>query len=71
MGPLDGFKIVEMVGIGPGPFCATMLSDMGAEVLSVDRTQPSGLGVETATKFSVLSRAKKVLSRAELGHFNF
>ena len=38
MGPLAGFKIVEMAGIGPAPFCAMMLSDMGAEVIRVDRT---------------------------------
>ena len=36
-GPLVGYKIVELAGIGPGPFAAMMLSDMGAEVLRVDR----------------------------------
>ena len=36
-GPLSGFRIVEFAGIGPGPFAAMMLSDMGAEVLRVDR----------------------------------
>lgn len=38
MGPLEGVKIVEIAGIGPGPFAAMMLADMGAEVLRVDRT---------------------------------
>jgi alpha-methylacyl-CoA racemase len=37
MGPLAGVKIVELAGIGPGPFCAMMLSDMGADVIRVDR----------------------------------
>src|SRR5438874_1630713 len=37
MGPLEGFKIIEMAGIGPGPFAAMMLADMGAEVVRVDR----------------------------------
>src|ERR1700741_5316468 len=37
MGPLEGVKIVELAGIGPGPFCAMLLSDMGAEVIRVDR----------------------------------
>ncbi len=32
MGPLHGIKIIEIAGIGPGPFAAMMLSDMGAEV---------------------------------------
>jgi alpha-methylacyl-CoA racemase len=36
-GPLTGYKVVELAGIGPGPFAAMMLSDMGAEVLRVDR----------------------------------
>ena len=37
MGPLSGFKIIELAGIGPGPFCGMMLSDMGAEVIRVER----------------------------------
>jgi alpha-methylacyl-CoA racemase len=36
-GPLAGHRIIELAGIGPGPFAAMMLSDMGAEVLRVDR----------------------------------
>ena len=37
MGPLAGLKIIEVAGIGPGPFAAMMLSDMGADVIRVDR----------------------------------
>jgi alpha-methylacyl-CoA racemase len=37
MGPLTGLRILEISGIGPGPFCAMMLADMGAEVLRVER----------------------------------
>ena len=37
MGPLSGFKIIELAGIGPGPFCGMMLADMGAEVIRVER----------------------------------
>ena len=36
-GPLQGLKIIEIAGIGPGPFAAMMLADMGADVLRVDR----------------------------------
>ena len=36
-GPLEGLKIVEMVGIGPAPFCAMMFADMGADVLRIAR----------------------------------
>ena len=37
MGPLKGIKIIEMAGIGPGPFAGMLLADMGAEVISVER----------------------------------
>ncbi len=40
MGPLQGFRVIELAGIGPGPFCGMMLSDMGAEVVRVDRIAP-------------------------------
>lgn len=39
MGPLAGVKILEIAGIGPGPFAAMMLADMGAEVIRIERTQ--------------------------------
>lgn len=41
-GPLSGIKIIEMTGIGPGPYCAMLLSDMGAEVLRIDRKGGGG-----------------------------
>ena len=37
MGPLSGLKVIELAGIGPGPFCGMMLADMGAEVVRVER----------------------------------
>jgi len=39
MGPLAGVKIVELAGIGPGPFAGMLLSDMGADVVRIDRAQ--------------------------------
>ncbi len=39
MGPLQGIRIIEFAGIGPGPFCGMMLSDMGADVVRVDRAE--------------------------------
>ncbi|MCZ6822849.1 MAG: CaiB/BaiF CoA-transferase family protein, partial [Deltaproteobacteria bacterium] len=39
MGPLQGVKVIELAGIGPGPFCGMMLADMGAEVLRIDRAR--------------------------------
>lgn len=40
MGPLEGVRVIELAGIGPGPFCAMLLGDLGADVVRVDR--PSG-----------------------------
>lgn len=57
MGPLAGLRIVELAGIGPGPFCGMMLSDMGAEVIRVDRTGGSG----TAPK-DVLARNRRSIA---------
>ncbi|MBI2767480.1 MAG: CoA transferase [Chloroflexi bacterium] len=37
MGPLSGIKIIELAGIGPGPFCAMVLADLGADVIRIDR----------------------------------
>jgi alpha-methylacyl-CoA racemase len=42
LGPLDGVRVVEIAGIGPGPFCAMLLADMGAEVVQVDRPETAG-----------------------------
>ena len=43
-GPLVGLKVLELAGIGPAPLASTLLSDMGANVLRIDRNAPSGLG---------------------------
>ncbi|TVT50085.1 CoA transferase, partial [Amycolatopsis rhizosphaerae] len=39
-GPLSGLKVVELAGLAPAPFAATMLADLGAEVIRVDRATP-------------------------------
>jgi alpha-methylacyl-CoA racemase len=54
-GPLEGYRIIEVAGIGPGPFSAMMLSDMGADVVRVDRAQnvrsrPSDPPVDVLTR---------------------
>ncbi|WP_067829221.1 CaiB/BaiF CoA transferase family protein [Nocardia inohanensis] len=46
MGPLSGIRIVEIGGIGPGPFAAMMLADMGADLIRLDRAG-AGVGVGT------------------------
>jgi alpha-methylacyl-CoA racemase len=43
MGPLAGLKVLEFAGLGPGPFCAMLLADLGAEMLRIDRVDaPAG-----------------------------
>jgi len=55
-GPLGGLRVVELAGIGPGPFAAMMLSDMGAEVLRVDRA--GAVGAE-APRWDVTARGRR------------
>jgi alpha-methylacyl-CoA racemase len=62
MGPLKGYKIVELAGIGPGPMCAMLLADMGAEVIRIDRTIASGLGTAGASEHEVLNRSRRSLA---------
>jgi alpha-methylacyl-CoA racemase len=45
-GPLAGVRVVELAGIGPGPFAAMLLADLGADVVRVDRPGGTGLAVD-------------------------
>ncbi|MFJ8096174.1 CaiB/BaiF CoA transferase family protein [Streptomyces griseofuscus] len=47
-GPLGGVRVVELAGIGPGPFAAMLLADLGADVVRVDRPGGPGLGIDPA-----------------------
>jgi alpha-methylacyl-CoA racemase len=59
MGPLQGLRIIELAGIGPGPFCGMMLADMGAEVIRIDRPQTARSG---RRNIDVLARGRKTLA---------
>ncbi|MCG8590812.1 MAG: CoA transferase, partial [Proteobacteria bacterium] len=59
MGPLKGLKILEIAGIGPGPFAAMMLADMGAEVLRIDRAQAVRGGDPAEPPKDVLTRGRR------------
>ncbi|MDY0012052.1 MAG: CaiB/BaiF CoA-transferase family protein [Rhodocyclaceae bacterium] len=63
-GPLTGLKVVEMAGIGPGPFCAMMLADMGAEVIRIDQKRgPGSLSLPLLnTPFDVTARGRRSLA---------
>ena len=63
MGPLKGVRIIEMAGIGPAPFCGMMLSDMGAEVIRVDRSDGADLGLPgREPRFDVLMRGRQTVA---------
>jgi alpha-methylacyl-CoA racemase len=59
MGPLNGLRIIELASIGPGPMCAMLLADLGADVVRIDRTEPSGLGVAMEARFNVNGRNRR------------
>jgi len=62
MGPLQGYKVVEFGGIGPAPFCAMMLADMGADVLRLDRMDASDLGIKRETRFATTHRGRRSIA---------
>jgi len=58
MGPLSGIRVIEMKGIGPGPYAGQLLADMGADVIVVERsTEPSSIALASAQ--DVNSRGKR------------
>jgi len=61
-GPLAGYRILEMAGIGPGPFCAMMLADMGAEVIRVDRVSGGSRPIEVDVQRDVTARGRRSLA---------
>ena len=61
-GPLEGVKIIEIAGIGPGPFCAMMLADMGADVVRVDRADKVSGGDPANPPADVLNRGRRSIA---------
>jgi len=62
MGPLAGLRILEFASIGPGPMCAMLLADLGADIIRVDRIEPSGLGIGMAATFDVCARNRRSIA---------
>ena len=58
-GPLQGLKVVEFAGLGPGPFCGMLLSDMGADVVRIDRKSD---GSRRDTRLEVDGRGRRSLA---------
>ncbi|HUB85723.1 MAG TPA: CoA transferase, partial [Rhizomicrobium sp.] len=62
MGPLEGIRIVEFAGIGPGPFAAMLFADMGADVIRIDRKggrAPSQMDISLRGRKTVALDLKK------------
>jgi alpha-methylacyl-CoA racemase len=58
-GPLSGIKVVEITGIGPGPFCAMMLADLGADVVRIDRSAAVRSEIPDKPSNDVLARGRR------------
>jgi alpha-methylacyl-CoA racemase len=64
-GPLAGLRVIEMVGLGPCPFAAMMLADMGAEVIRIERKSAAGAAGPfpmLGTKYDVMARNRRSLA---------
>ena len=58
-GPLQGLRVIEFAGIGPAPLACMLLADLGADVVRVDRLEPSGLGLAMAPRHDVNARGRR------------
>ena len=58
-GPLSGYRVIEIAGIGPGPFAAMMLADMGAEVIRVERAQSVRGPAPDTPHYDVMLRGRR------------
>jgi len=58
-GPLAGLRVLEVGGVGPGPFCTMLLADMGADVIRIDRKHAGESGLPVARRFEVMFRGKR------------
>jgi alpha-methylacyl-CoA racemase len=62
MGPLAGFRIIELAGIGPGPMGAMLLGDMGADVIRVDRARPAATDRAADPRYAVHNRSRRSIA---------
>ena len=58
-GPLTGLKVLEITGIGPGPFCGMVLADLGADVVRVDRAERVTDRDPASARFDLLARGRR------------
>lgn len=61
MGPLKGFKIIEVAGIGPGQFAGMLLADMGASVVRIERPVKSETVFAAHARFNIMNRSRPIV----------
>jgi alpha-methylacyl-CoA racemase len=61
LGPLSGFRVVEIAGIGPGQLCGMLLADMGAEVLRITRLGAADTGLGVPPRFDLMNRGRSAV----------
>src|SRR5271167_565478 len=62
MGVLDGVRVIEIAGIGPGPFCGMLLADMGADVILIERRNGKSSDPADLGKNAIVNRGKRSLA---------
>ena len=62
MGPLSGIRIIEFQGIGPGPFCGMILSDMGADIVRIDRANRAPAEAPSEPPGDLLARGRRSIA---------
>lgn len=62
MGPLAGYTVIEMAGIGPGPYCAMLLGDMGASIVRIDRAVGQTRSIDIDVRFDFTARGRKSIA---------
>jgi alpha-methylacyl-CoA racemase len=58
-GPLAGLRVIEVAGIGPAPFCAMLLADLGADVVRIERASGQTDGLQVERRFDVMNRGRR------------
>ena len=61
-GPLTGYKIIEIAGIGPGQLCGMLLADLGAKVIRIDRKEDADLGIGIPAKYNLMNRSRPTIA---------
>lgn len=62
MGPLSGYKVIEIASIGPIPMCGMLLADLGADVIRIDRLDEVDLGLKRDPRYEITSRGKRSIA---------